>query len=204
MAVFYVTGLSGTGKSAVLTELRARGYQARGVDEDGYGDWISRATGTPADFPRDDSNFDFHGWYQEHEWVLSMRRIGVLSRAAARLGEPVFLCGAASGDGTVWHLFDKVLALVADVPTLKRRIAGRANEFGKAPDELAAIIRWHASFEAAYRGFGAIVIDATQPLGGVVDEILAASASAFPPRSPGRDVPRQVGSEADARPGAGT
>ncbi|HET9898538.1 MAG TPA: hypothetical protein VFQ44_26725 [Streptosporangiaceae bacterium] len=35
MSLYYVTGLSGTGKSAVLTELRARGYLARGVDEDG-------------------------------------------------------------------------------------------------------------------------------------------------------------------------
>jgi len=185
MALFYVTGLSGTGKSAVLAELRARGYYARGVDEDGYGDWVSRKAGTPDTFPSDGSDPDLHAWYQEHEWVLSMRRIGVLSRAAARLGEPVFLCGAASGDGTVWHLFDRVLALVADVPTVKRRIAARASEFGKAPEELSAIIRWHASFEAAYRGFGAVVIDATKPLSEVVDSILAAAASA-------RACPRSV------------
>jgi hypothetical protein len=38
MALFCVTGLSGTGKSAVLSELRVRGYHARGVDEDGYAD----------------------------------------------------------------------------------------------------------------------------------------------------------------------
>jgi len=175
MALFYVTGLSGTGKSAVLAELRARGYHARGVDEDGYGDWIRRTAGTPDDFPPDDPNLDFHDWYREHEWVLSIRRIGVLSRAAARLDTPVFLCGVASGDATVWHLFDKVLALVADVPTIKRRIAGRPNEFGKAPEEFAIIVRLHASFEAACRGFGAVVIDATRPLPDVVDEVLAAS-----------------------------
>ena len=34
MALLYVTGLSGTGKSAVLSELLARGCHARGVDED--------------------------------------------------------------------------------------------------------------------------------------------------------------------------
>jgi hypothetical protein len=53
MALFYVTGLSGTGKSAVLSELRVRGYHARGVDEDGYADWINKVTGTPDGFPRD-------------------------------------------------------------------------------------------------------------------------------------------------------
>jgi hypothetical protein len=53
----------------------------------------------------------------------------------------VFLCGVADGEGTAWHLFDKVLALVADAPTLKRRIAVRTGEFGKTPEELAAILR---------------------------------------------------------------
>jgi thymidylate kinase len=73
-----------------------------------------------------------------------------------------------------------VLALVADVPTLKRRIAGRANEFGKASEELAAILRWHADYEAAYRRFGAVIIDAARPLGEVVDEILTTSVHRSP------------------------
>jgi hypothetical protein len=60
MSLFFVTGLSGTGKPAVLGELRARGHQARGVDEDGYADWINRATGSADDFPRNDPGLDFH------------------------------------------------------------------------------------------------------------------------------------------------
>jgi hypothetical protein len=100
-----------------------------------------------------------------------------LSRAAARLGKPVFLCGTTDGDASVWHLFSKVLALVADVPTPRRRIDVRTNEFGNAPEELAAILGWQASFEADYRRYGAVIIDATRPLGEVVDEILAVSAN---------------------------
>jgi hypothetical protein len=96
----------------------------------------------------------------------------VLSRAA---GYPAVPVRHAIGDGTVWHLFDKALALVADVPTPKRRITARTNEFGKAPEELAAILRWHADYEAAYRRFGAVIIDAARPLGEVVDEILTSS-----------------------------
>jgi hypothetical protein len=176
LALFYVTGLSGTGKSAVLDELRARGYHARGVDEDGYADWINRVTGRPDEFPHDDPALDFHEWYKTHDWVLSVKRIGVLSRAAARLGRPVFLCGVADRDDAVWHLFEKVLALVADLTTLEQRIAVRANDFGKVPEEFAIIAQWHADYEAAYRRFGAMIIDATLPLTDVVDELLAASA----------------------------
>jgi hypothetical protein len=109
MALFYVTGLSGTGKSAVRGELQARGYYARGVDEDGYADWVNRVSGTPDAFPRDDPDFDFHAWYRAHEWVLSEK------------------------------------------------------------------LRLHDGYEAAYRRFGAVIIDAARPLGDVVDEILAAA-----------------------------
>src|SRR5262249_33132196 len=123
MGLFYITGLSGTGKSAVLSELQARGYDARGVDEDGYADWINRATGTLDDLPPNHPDLDFHAWSRAHEWILSAERIETLSRQAASLGHPAFLCGIADGEDRVWHLFDKVLALVADVPTLIERIA---------------------------------------------------------------------------------
>jgi hypothetical protein len=176
LVLYYVTGLSGTGKSAALSELRARGYHARGVDEDGFADWINPVSGMPDDFPEDDPNLDFHAWYRAHDWVLDAERISVLSRAAARLGQPVYLCGVADGDDKVWHLFEKVFALVADLPTIERRIADRDNEFGKTPEEFAAIVQWHDGYETAYRRFGAVIIDATLPLDEVVDQILAASA----------------------------
>ena len=162
MALYYVTGLSGTGKSAVLRELRARGYHARGVDEDGYADWINRITGHPDAFPRDDPEFDFHAWYAAHYWVLSVRRVSILSRAAARLGKPVFLCGSASGDDIVWQLFDKVIALVADERTIRQRWRppGRVRQ---DTGRLADVLFWHRGFETAYRGFGATIIDATGP-----------------------------------------
>jgi hypothetical protein len=170
----FVTGVSGTGKSTVLRELRTRGCLARGVDEDGYADWVSRRTGKAEVIPRGDPEFDIHAWYRAHDWALNARRIGVLSRAAARCGRPVFLCGTALGEAAVWHLFDRVVALVADVPTIERRLAARAGDYGKAPEELAAILGWHRDFEENYRRFGAVVVDATRPVGEVADQVLAA------------------------------
>lgn len=175
MALFYVTG---TGKSAVLGELRARGYYARGVDADGYADWVNPATGRPDPFPRNDPDFDFHAWYAAHDWVLSARRIGVLRRAAARVGKPAFLCGVADGENAVWHLFDKVVALVADEQTIRRRLAARPDAFGKTPEELADVMSWFAGYEATYRGFGATIIDAPRPLSDVVADILSSTVRA--------------------------
>jgi hypothetical protein len=138
MSLFYVTGLSGAGKSAVLDDLVARGHEARGVDEDGYADWIDRVTGAVEDYAEDEPGFDFHAWYRSHNWVLSAERIAALAAEAQALGRPVFLCGVADGDRAVWHLFDNVVALVIDVPTMRRRIAGRSNVFGQSPEEMAA------------------------------------------------------------------
>lgn len=177
MSLCLVTGVSGTGKSAVLRELRVRGCLARGVDEDGYADWVSRRTGAAEVIPRGDPEFDIHAWYQAHDWVLNARRISVLSRAGARCGRPVFLCGSALGEADVWHLFDQVVALVADVPTIGRRLAARAGDYGKAPEELAMILGWHDGFEESYRRFGAVIVDARRPLREVTDEVVAASRS---------------------------
>ncbi|OIV39319.1 hypothetical protein BIV57_00260 [Mangrovactinospora gilvigrisea] len=177
MSLIYVTGLSGTGKSAVLKELRARGFCARGVDEDAFADWISRATGERAELDRDDPDLDRHVWFAAHDWVLSVERITALHAEAQRLGEPVFLCGVAAGDDKVWHLFAKVVALVADAPTVTARLAARGEGYGSSPEELAAILGWHTTFEANYRRFGATIVDAVQPLGRVVDQVIAEASS---------------------------
>jgi hypothetical protein len=179
--LFYVTGLSGAGKSAILAELRAGGYRAQGVDEDGYADWISKKTRAAERFPHGDPGLDMHAWIDSHDWVLSVPRITRLHEAAARLGEPVFLCGVASGDDAVWHLFDRVLALVADLPVLRRRLAGRSgNVFGQDAAELETIAVWHRDFETSYRRFGALIIDAGRPLSEVVTDILAETVGTRP------------------------
>jgi hypothetical protein len=176
MSLWYMTGLSGAGKSAVLRELRARGFAAHGVDENGYADWISRETGEPQAMPAL-ADLDFRSWYLTHDWVLSLPRITELSHQAAESADPVFLCGVANGDKDVWHLFTKVITLVADLPTLERRLADRDdNLFGKDPEQLADVAHWHNGYEQTYRSFGAKIIDATRPLCQIVDEILAIAA----------------------------
>jgi hypothetical protein len=175
MPLFYVTGLSGTGKSAVMNELQARGFEARGVDEHDYADWVNRKTGTIDIFPHDDASLDIHKWYQDHDWVLSSARVSQLSNRAKRLDKAIFLCGVASGDDKVWHYFDKVISLVISEPTLKERISKRQDQFGKSPEELAQILIWHTDYEKNYRRLGATIVDAGQPLQKVVKDVLDAT-----------------------------
>jgi len=52
--------------------LEGRGWPWRGVDEDGYADWVSLASGTLDHYPCDDPGLDFHAWQAAHNWVLSL------------------------------------------------------------------------------------------------------------------------------------
>ena len=70
-----------------------------------------------------------------------------------------------------------MIYLTIDEHTLRHRLASRtSNDFGRAPEELAAILTWHKVGDADFARFGATIIDATLPLHEVVDKVLAAAA----------------------------
>jgi len=185
MPLIYVTGISASGKSAALRALRARGFKAYGVDEDAYGRWLNRQSGEEDQFPHGQQERDVHRWYSTHDWVLNVEKIARLKEQSSRDNETVFLCGVAAGDAEAWEYFDVVCALVVDEATIRQRIGLRTNHFGKKSEELAQILKWNAGYEDTYRGFGAVIIDATQPLPAVVDAILAVARVERPFGLPG-------------------
>lgn len=52
---------------------------------------------------------------------------------------------------------------------------------GGTEKERARILEWHAASHASYEGFGADLIDATQPVGKVVDDLLDACSRRLAP-----------------------
>lgn len=176
MSLIYITGMSGSGKSTVLRELSRRGFEAHGVDEEGYADWVSLETRKIKPYPHHDppTGNDLHRWFADHDWVLSLERISELkAKADAGGNKVIFLCGAANGDKDVWHLFDKVILLSVDGETIKKRVMEREdNEYGKHPDEMTNIMKWLEGYNDKYRELGAELVDARQPLVQVVDEVI--------------------------------
>jgi len=172
MPLVYVTGISGAGKSTVRRELRRRGFDAHDTDEDGNAVWVDVATGATTSARVSDDP----AWLATHEWRLVPERIAALAGNA--IDRLVFLCGSAANEAVAWPHFTTVIYLAVDERTLRHRLATRTtNEFGKAPDELAAILGWHRVDADAYRRFGAVVVDATRPLEQVVDEVIAIATS---------------------------
>lgn len=172
MPLIYITGPSGAGKSTVRKELQKRGYEAHDTDEDGMSAWYNMGTNEKVQRPaKQDRSAD---WYQHHAYRMSLERVKALAESAK--DKLIFLCGIPSNDLELADYYDKVICLVIDEEVMKQRVASReTNNFGKAADELELMLYWHGKMLERYQKFGAIMVDATQPLKIVVDEVLEKS-----------------------------
>jgi dephospho-CoA kinase len=168
-----ITGNCGTGKSTVRLELARRGFSSYDTDEDGIAGWRLRATGEPVEGPVTTPD----GWLTQHAWIIDRSRVEHLAFLAR--DRVVFLCGSVENEAEVWELFTRVVCLVVDEATIRERLAKRStNTFGKAPAELKAVLDAQRTSEAFYRGWGARIVDANQPLADVVDQALAEAGDA--------------------------
>jgi broad-specificity NMP kinase len=145
-----VTGMSGTGKSAALAELRRRGYETVDTDEAGWSEW---------------SDADGGYVWNEHRLaeLLDRERNGTL-----------YVSGTVSNQGRFYPRFDAVVLLSAPVEVLLARIERRTeNDYGKAQHERELILEHVAGVEPLLRASCTHEIDATRPLGEVVAELAA-------------------------------
>jgi dephospho-CoA kinase len=157
---YLVEGVSGAGKSAVCRELRRRGYHA--VD----GDNELAYQGDPeTGAPTPGSTHEHHIW-----------RVDAVRAIVADTNAPMtFFCGGSRNFSAFIDLFDGVFVLDVDVETLNRRLAERAeDDWGGRQAERDLVVRLHRTREGIPKA--GTVIDATAPIGRVVDEIVRLTA----------------------------
>jgi dephospho-CoA kinase len=171
MALIFVTGISTSGKSTIVKELVTRGYEAYDTEHNGHSAWFNKKTGkVVAVFgqvpERTQQWLDQHEWNIDAEWVKQM--------AAKAKNKTIFLCGGAHNKLEVRQLCDKVIWLKVDEKTIRKRVnIPRDHDFGTKEHELIGTIKWNKINEKEFQSYGAIMIDATQPLNKVVDKILS-------------------------------
>lgn len=82
----------------------------------------------------------------------------------------------ADGEDGARPYFDRVVALHADLETLRERILQRTgNSFGKQPNEWEEVASWHEKYVGTYEELGAVLVDASRPLSEVVEAVLTAA-----------------------------
>jgi shikimate kinase len=141
-----LTGMSGTGKSALVHELGRRGHVAYDADEDGFSE------------PRADGRW---GWRAELVAEL-------LARASGRL---VFFAGCSDEQAEL--PFDYRVLLTAPTSVLVRRLRTRtSNAYGRDGAELSQVLADLAEIEPLLRRSADLVLATTAPPPQVADVLL--------------------------------
>jgi dephospho-CoA kinase len=145
---YLISGLPGTGKTTVCEELQLRNLHAIDADKafglQTAGGWIWRD--------------------KELRRALDDTRTDVL-----------FICGSASNRDEYIDRFAKVFILYVDDKTLKDRLTTRTNNnFGKDHLALARQLELNSGVRGYSTKRGRIIVDATQSVDKVVDDILGA------------------------------
>lgn len=148
MKCVLLTGMSGTGKSTVIDELSARGYQAIDLDQPG---WSVHAP--------------------DGDWVWNEERVSDL--LSTRDGDLVFLGGCAENQGKFYSMLDHIILLSAPAEVISERIRTRTNNpYGKDPRELADVLGYLETVEPLIRRGATHEIDTRMRIEEVVERVL--------------------------------
>ena len=173
MSLYYITGISGSGKSTVLKELNQRGYEAYDTDEAGpaTAKWHNDTTGyvhPKSSVKKDDRTPEF---LANHSWKVPREEVAKLAEQAGP--KVIFLGGAIANEPEIRDIFSSIFALTINDETLAHRLATRTNnDWGKSPHELELTLAANHMLHAQYQEFGYVIINASQPIKAVVDEVL--------------------------------
>jgi shikimate kinase len=142
-----LTGMSGTGKSALVQELRRRGHPAYDADDDGFS------------APRADGRW---GWRAD-------RVAGLLTAHADGL---LFFAGCS--EEQIALPFDCRVLLTAPRAVLVDRLrTRRGNPYGRRPAELSQVLADLDEVEPLLRRSADLVLTTTAPVSQVADRLLA-------------------------------
>jgi adenylate kinase family enzyme len=150
-----VTGMSGTGKSTALAELRRQGYEAVDTDYDGWSEWSDADGG--------------YVWNERRiEELLDRERTG-----------PLYVSGTVSNQGRFYPRFDAVVLLSAPANVLLERLERRTtNAYGKRQHERELILEQVEEVEPLLRAGCTHELDAARPIDDVVADLQAIGAGA--------------------------
>jgi shikimate kinase len=170
--MIFITGTSTAGKSTVASELQKRGYEAYDTEHKGVSAWYNKQTGKRAagfgEMPERTKE-----WLDQYEWLISEGWAAEMASKAK--GKPIFLCGGSANEPEIREMCDKVIWLKTNEYTIRQRVNNpRDHDYGTKPHELERAILSNLQKETEYKGYGAIMVDATQPIDKVIEKILSA------------------------------
>ena len=160
-----ITGMSGTGKSTLISELAVRGYNAVDLDTSAWSEWVEADSVADPESP--DSTVE-----PDRDWVWREDRVqDLLSREGT---DVLFVSGCAENMAKFYPQFDHIILLSAPPNLIVERLASRTtNTYGKRPEEAARVLGLIQSIEPRLRKIATHEIDTSLPLEQVVANLLS-------------------------------
>jgi adenylate kinase family enzyme len=161
-----ITGRAGSGKTAVATELKQRGYDAFDTDNiPNLSNWFNVNTGE-----RVTITGNTYVDRSRYSWAWDTATL----RQLLDTHDNIFICGGADNDFDFDDWFDRHFVLSIEPELQIEHLQNRTNnDYGKDPRMFHTITEQQAAHISTGRARGAIVIDASKPITAVVDDILA-------------------------------
>ncbi len=169
MKRIYITGISGTGKSAIAEELNKRGIYTIDIDKSEYDlcFWQNNETLEKVYFEYG-MNKD---WMEAHGWFCDIEKLKKMLDVPKDI---IVVVGLAQNQNEYLDLFDEIFLLQCKEEIFLERIKVRpSNDFGKHPLEKEYILDFYKKFEKVTLEKGAVSINTEERLNVVVENIIS-------------------------------
>lgn len=168
-----ITGISGSGKTAVSDALCEKGYSSHDIDDvPGLFTMFDKRTNQPL-IDQDNNNLE---QVKNMIWVCNVERLQHLM--TEEKNDIAFYCGNAENLSEIAPLFDIVILLKADDETIRHRLSSRtSNDFGKTSEIQDWILDSKENWENNIKKMNAIVIETNKDINQVVTEILKVASN---------------------------
>lgn len=172
MSIYYVAGISGSGKSSLVKALKKNDYEAYDADSE-LCSWFD-SSGNAVEYPRNATERTLD-WHDHHKFLMSEEKIQKLLTKANDL----YICGIAPNDlELASKYFAKVLFLNIPEEEMVRRVSTRTNnKYGHDADQLTHMRKWYKLTVDKYNSYGAVMVDATKPVEDVYKQVLRLTAT---------------------------
>ncbi|MEK7586195.1 MAG: AAA family ATPase [Patescibacteria group bacterium] len=172
MKRFYITGVSGTGKSSVGEKLQEKGITVIDLDvrENRLTHWRNNDTSEISHWHSGIGN----KFFDEHSYIVDIEKLVALMDSY-KDKDAVTVIGLADNPNFVNLIkFDKVFLFQCNKEIFIKRITERTNHnFGNDASEREWILSWYEDYEKEMLDKGAIPINTEGPLDEVVENIVS-------------------------------
>lgn len=154
-----ITGISGSGKSTIITELAQKGHQTIDLDTSNTCIWVNKKTGEEAFYQEGAGPL----WIEEHRWqVVPHKLVSLMSSFSEE--KDIYVSGKVARKqlNEMVEIFDVIYLLKPHNTIIDERLSTRTsnvNNFAKTKEEIEVITKNRDKFEKACLEAGAISLE---------------------------------------------